>query len=29
MLGTIVTAAVALCFATKDHERLGTPEEVG
>lgn len=29
MFGTIVTAAVALCFATKDHERLGTPEEVG
>ena len=28
MFGTIVTAAVALCFATKDHERLGTPEEV-
>jgi solute:Na+ symporter, SSS family len=28
MLGTIVTAAVALCFATKDTERLGTPEEV-
>ena len=28
MFGTIVTAAVALCFATKDSERLGTPDEV-
>jgi Na+/proline symporter len=28
MIGTIVTAAVALCFATKDSERLGTPDEV-
>lgn len=27
MIGTIVTAAVALCFATRDSERLGTPEE--
>ena len=28
MFGTIVTAAIALCFATKDDERLGTPDEV-
>ncbi len=28
MVGTIVTASVALCFATKDNERLGTPDEV-
>ena len=25
MLGTLVTAAIALCFRTKDSERLGTP----
>ena len=28
MVGTIVTASVALCFATKDSERLGTPDEI-
>ena len=28
MFGTIVTAGVALCFATKDTERLGTPDEI-
>ena len=28
MFGTIVTSAVALCFATNDSERLGTPDEV-
>lgn len=28
MVGTLVTAAAALCFATKDSERLGTPDEV-
>lgn len=27
MLGTLVTAAIALCFATRNDERLGTPAE--
>ncbi len=27
MFGTVVTAAVALCFTTRDNERLGTPDE--